>query len=188
MQDDDELEEEVIEEETESNESSSEDKIKLNFDMDPSDRLQIEIDNNTDEMAKNIGRYLLDKFNNDEPLKKAYKDRKITLYNIMGYIQKCAAKMLNNVSGGIEDKVVYGWVLHYVQDEEVKITTEETVTISKQDKEAARKRAVKRYEDEQLEKLKKEEERKLKAELKKKEKEKQKQEESGQMSLFDLED
>ena len=160
-------------------EETKEEKIKLDFSLDPVERLNHEL--------TAIGQYVLNEFAANEPLKNAYKDRKITLEAIIKYVNSCAAKQLNNKNGAIEDKVVFGWVIHYIQDEEVKISAKDSyeVKLTKEDKEKAKEEALKKYEAEELAKLKKKQEREEKAKQKAIEKEKKKYEESGQMQLFD---
>ena len=187
---DEEMEEESIENEEENSEKESSNKIKLNFSMDPVERLEIEISASNDNLEVGIGKYLSEQLKCDSALARAYFERKITLSNVAKYVTECAKKHLNNKSGGIEDKIVFGWVLHYVQDENVKVPEAESVTLTKEDKESARARALKRYEEEELAKLRKAEEKAKAREEKKRqdaiEKEKKMHEESGQMSLFDF--
>jgi len=169
-------------------EEVKEEKIKLDFSLDPVERLKQELEaSKNDFMATAIGQYVLNEFATNEPLKNAYKDRKITLEAIIKYVNSCAAKQLNNKNGAIEDKVVFGWVIHYIQDEEVKISKNDSyeVKLTKDEKEKAKAEALKKYEAEELAKLKKQQEREEKAKQKAIEKEKKKYEESGQMQLFD---
>lgn len=183
-----ESEEETDEEMNEVVEEVKEEKIKLDFSLDPVERLKQELEAaKNDFMATAIGQYVLNEFATNEPLKNAYKDRKITLEAIIKYVNSCAAKQLNNKNGAIEDKVVFGWVIHYIQDEEVKISKNDSyeVKLTKDEKEKAKAEALKKYEAEELAKLKKQQEREEKAKQKAIEKEKKKYEESGQMQLFD---
>lgn len=180
--------EESVETENVEVEETKEEKIKLDFSLDPVERLKQELEAaKNDFMANAIGQYVLNEFATNEPLKNAYKDRKITLEAIIKYANSCAAKQLNNKNGAIEDKVVFGWVIHYIQDEEVKISAKDSyeIKLTKEDKEKAKEEALKKYEAEELAKLKKKQEREEKAKQKAIEKEKKKYEESGQMQLFD---
>ena len=151
--------------------------IELNFEMDPVERLQIEIEHTSNGMLKCIGNYLLEQFQKDEVLKNCYKDRKITLAAIECYVNTCANKYLNGVNGGVEDKVVYGWVLHYVQDEKVEITEAATVTLTEQEKKDAHAEALAEYKKDMLHEL---ESRSAKPKAAKKEKK-----DDGQLSLFE---
>jgi len=190
---DEELEELESEEETDEEikdavEEVKEEKIKLDFSLDPVERLKQELEAaKNDFMATAIGQYVLNEFAANEPLKNAYKDRKITLEAIVKYVNSCAAKQLNNKNGAIEDKVVFGWVIHYIQDEEVKVSAKDSyeVKLTKDEKEKAKAEALKKYEAEELAKLKKQQEREEKAKQKAIDKEKKRYEESGQMQLFD---
>lgn len=151
--------------------------IELNFEMDPVERNQIETEHTSNGMLKCIGNYLLEQFKKDEVLKNCYKDRKITLEAIECYVNTCANKYLNGVNGGVEDKVVYGWVLHYVQDEKVEITEAATVTLTEQEKKDAHAEALKEYKADMMHEL---EQRGSKAAKPKKEKK-----DNGQLSLFE---
>lgn len=151
--------------------------IELNFEMDPVERIQIEIEHTSNGMLKCIGSYLLEQFQKDEVLKNCYKDRKITLAAIERYVNNCANQYLNGVNGGVEDKVVYGWVLHYVQDEKVEITEAATVTLTEQEKKDAHAEALKEYKADMMHEL---EQRGSKTAKPKKEKK-----DNGQLSLFE---
>ena len=183
-----ESEEEIDEEMNEVVEEVKEEKIKLDFSLDPVERLKQEIKALEHDMnSKAIGEFVLKEFANDETLKSAYKDRKITLENINKYVFDSAKKYLNSKNGMIEDKVVFGWVIHYIRDEKVKVSKKDSyeVKLTKDEKEKAKAEALKKYEAEELAKLKKQQEREEKALAKKVDKEKKKREESGQLSLFD---
>lgn len=169
----------------EATKEAKEEKITLDFSLDPAERIKIEIDNTEDANEKAIGSYLLEQFAKDEVLKNCYKDRKITLNAISKYIVECAKKYLKNKNGMIEDKIVFGWVLHYVQDEEVKIPVAETYELTPLDKDKAKKDAIAKYEAEQVEKLRQQEKKKAEAEKRKIEKELAKEKASGTMNLFE---
>lgn len=179
-----------IEEELENDESeekTSEDKIKIDFSLDPEERLKKEMECATVN-GKAIGQYILNEFANNEKLKNAYKERKITIESIDKYVVECAKKYLNSQNGMIEDKVVFGWVIHYVQDEKVEITSNESTTIklNKSEQEKIKAKVVAEYEAKEREKLAKA---KAKEESKKQkavEREKKHNEEIGQLSLFEL--
>lgn len=178
-------EEEMLEEEEETEESeekTEETKVTIDFNLDPLERIQIEIDSTNDCNVKAIGEYLKSQFEKDDVLKAAYRNRKITLEAISKFVTDCAKKQLNSKNGFIEDNVVFGWVLHYVQDEPVKIVEAESYQLTKEDKESARTKARKQYEKEELEKIRKKEKA---AKEKAIAKEKAKREEFGQISLFE---
>ena len=164
-------------------------KVELDFEMDPSERLKIEVANAPTSMEKVIGEHLLIKFEKEEKLKNSYKERKVKLSDIVEFVNNKAKEYLQNKSGAIEDTVIFGWCVHYVLDEEIEIPESKSYYISKEDEETARLRALKRLEEEQYQKLKNVEEQKLqkaqKAKEKLEEKEKKIQEETGQLSLFD---
>lgn len=177
---------EETEEETEEESSpKKESKIELDFSMDAIERIKIEAESAKDGLSKAIGAYLADKMATDEPLKQAYKDRKITLKAVCDFITECARKKLGGTSGAVEDEKVYGWAIHYVQDEPVKVSESATYTLTKEEKESAKARAIREYEAAERKKLedkaKKEAERQQ-AKVRKAEEEREK---SGQMSLFD---
>lgn len=151
--------------------------IELNLEMDATERVQIEITHASCPMNAAIGNYLLNQFANDEVLKKCYKGRKITLEAIGKYVEENANKMLNGQSGAIEDKVVYGWVIHFIQDEKVEITEASTITLTEQEKKDAHAEALKEYKADMLHEL---EQRSTKAAKPKKEKK-----DDGQLSLFE---
>lgn len=129
--------------------------IKVEFDMNPIDRLKIEIAAIESENAKHIGNYLLEQFSHDEPLLESFQTKKITLQAIMEEIQKCAAKKLNSTNGFISDEQVYGWVLHFVQDGVNEMIAKEATSyiITKEDEEEAKKRAIAKLEEEEIKKL-----------------------------------
>lgn len=174
-------------------------KIKLDWDMDPSERLKAE----TEALAQNdqmraVGNYLLAEFAKDEPLAACYKARKVSLKQIIDFITKEARKAAVNNCAMIEDSTVYGWAVHFVRDGEVKETSESlTVKLfTKQVEERIKAKAEKDFYESEMrrlenEKLKAEEkerkaaERKAKREAEKAEKHKK---EVGyeQMSLFEF--
>lgn len=194
---DEELDEEL--EETEEEPKSTEKKIELDFTMDPVERLKIEISAADTSLGQPIGKYLMEVFSSDTALRNAYKTRKITLEGIVNYVNKCAKAHLHSKNGAIEDKIVFGWVLHYIQDEDVKVPDSDKVTVAnhnveltEKEKAELREKAKKRFEDEEYEKIKKAEARKAEREKKRLEelrkKEEEEKEEYGQISLFDFDD
>lgn len=189
MKETEEMENEELEEtEEETEEETSpkkESKIELDFSMDAIERINIEAESAKDGLRKIVGGYLAEKMAKDEPLKQAYKDRKITLKAVCDFITECAKKKLGGTTGAVESDEVFGWAIHYVQDEPVKVSESNSYTLTKEEKESARAKAIREYEAAERKKLedkaKKEAERKQ-AKIRKAEEEREK---SGQMSLFD---
>jgi len=185
MTETEEMENEEIEETEEESSPKKENKIELDFSMDAIERIKTETESAKDGLSKAIGAYLADKMANDEPLKQAYGDRKITLKDVCGFITECAKKKLGGTSGAVEDEEVYGWAIHYVQDEPVKVSESDSYTLTKEEKESAKEKAIREYEAAERKKLEdkaKREAERQQAKIKKAEEEREK---SGQMSLFD---
>lgn len=162
--------------------------ITVDFSMDPIERLKFELENSKENLEKTIGPHLIEVLKKDETLASAYHDRKITLKDVCKYLYKCAKEFLKSVDGGIDGDTLMGWAIHYIQDEPVKITEDNSYVLSEEDKEAARKSAMWKFEQEQILKLREAEEKKQKDLQKKIAKEDKKREESGQMSIFDFGD
>lgn len=189
MKETEEMENEELEETEEKSEEESspkkKNKIELDFSMDAIERIKIETENAEGSLGKVIGEYLAGKMAEDKPLKQAYKDRKITLKAVCGFVTECAKKKLGGTSGAVWHEEVFGWAIHYVQDEPVKVSESATYTLTKEEKENAKAKAIREYEAAERKKLedkaKKEAERQQ-AKIKKAEEEREK---SGQMSLFD---
>lgn len=178
---------EETEEETEEEKSSQkkENKIELDFSMDAIERIKTEAESAKDGLSKAIGAYLVEKMANDEPLKQAYKDRKITLKAVCGFITECAKKKLGGVNGAVDDEEVYGWAIHYVQDEPVKVSESNSYTLTKEEKESARAKAIREYEAAERKKLEDKAKREAERQQAKIRKAEEEREKSGQMSLFD---
>lgn len=164
-------------------------KVELDWTMNPIERITQETQalKESDFMGIAIGGYLAAEMAKDENLSNAYKDRKVTLSSIITFIMAEANKKLNNHNGCIPDAEVYGWAIHFVIDGKLpkNESAKLTLDISKEDKEAAKEAALKKYEEEQLKKL-REAEAKKKEREKKKAEEAKKQKESNQISLFDF--
>lgn len=182
---DEELNENEEAEESEE-EASNKDEIVLNYDMDPIERLEIEIANEDDGFTSVIGNFLLEQFKKDEVLKQCYFDRKVTLKQVSKKIHdqaKAYAKGSNSVA--IDNEVVYGWALHIVQDEKLETPKSDKYTLSKKDKESAKKKALDKFEKDEYKKLEAAKKKKEEQEKKKLAKAEEKRKESGQLSLFD---
>ena len=174
--------------------------IKISFDLEPSERLKQEIEtlNEKDTTGKRIGAFLLEQFKKDQPLSDAYRDRKVTLEDVVKYVVSMAEDWAKNVYGGshdcfIDDEIVFGWVIHFIQDGDLpenRPTMEKIVILTEEEKEDAKAAALKRFEEEQYNELVAAEKAKKEAEenrLKRlKDKEKKEREESGQLLLFDF--
>lgn len=163
-------------------------KVELNYSMDACERLKNEIQAEDRPMCKIIGNYLLEKMKSDNVLKSCYFDRKITLKSICDYVVECAKHKLNNQNGAVEDKEVFGWVLHYVQDEKVGISKDDKLTLDVKTKEEIEQKAKEDYYRQVQADLKKQEEKKTAKENSKIEKAKKKRQDEGYMDLFDMGD
>ena len=164
--------------------------IELSFELDPIERLEKEIEIEDDSQRVVIGQYLKSRFESDEVLRNAYKDKKRTLRDVYKYVIDCARNLAPNGYGVmVEDKDVYGWAVHYILDGKQEHTTK-TYKLTKEEKKSIEEQAKERYMNEVLAKLKAEDEEKKKKEEEKKAKElakfNKKKEEEGAISLFDL--
>ena len=164
--------------------------IELSFELDPIERLEKEIEVEDDSQRVVIGNYLKSRFESDEVLRNAYKDKKRTLRDVYKYVIDCAKKLAPNGYGVmVEDKDVYNWAVHYILDGEQEHTTE-TYTLTKEEKKSIEEQAKEKYMNEVLAKLRAEDEEKKKKEEEKKAKElakfNKKKEDEGAISLFDL--
>ena len=106
--------------------------MKIPYETAPEIRVKLEIENTQDKQLKIIGEYLLDKFKSDLPLALAYQERKITLDKIFDYVRAQAQAQAQNGCAMVEDNEVFGWVLHYVQDEKIKITEDTDLTLGEE--------------------------------------------------------
>ena len=166
--------------------------LKLDLTMEPVERLKTEIEfHKEDPNVKCIGEFLLKQFETDEPLKNAYKERKVTLDAIYTFIRDQARKKQINRCAMVSSEEVFGWAIHFIQDgsipNELQNATE--VTLTEEKKASLTAQAEEEFKQQELARLAKE---KADAEAKEKErrrkvleKEKKEREESGQMTLFD---
>lgn len=134
-------------------------KISLDWEMDPIERLTVEM-NSLDEsayMARAIAEYLIEEFKKDENLKESYKNRKVTLEEIVSHITKEAQKQLGSRNGQIKDEVVYGWAVHYVTDGKIpeKKSDKQVIELTVQEKADAKQQALESLTEAELERLKK---------------------------------
>ena len=164
--------------------------IELSFELDPIERLDKEIEIEEDSQRVVIGQYLKSRFESDEVLRNAYKDKKRTLRDVYEYVINCARELAkNNNAVMVEDKDVYNWAVHYILDGEQE-REDETYVLSVEEKKSIEEQAKERYMNEVLAKLRAEDEEKKKKEEEKKAKElakfNKKKEEEGAISLFDL--
>lgn len=174
--------------------------IKISFDLEPSERLKQEIEmlNEKDTTGKRIGAFLLEQFKKDQPLSDAYRDRKVMLNDVLGYVNSMAEDLAKTIYDGlhnicVDDATVFGWVIHFVQDGDLpenRPTMEKIVFLTEEEKEDAKAAAIKRYEEEKYNELVEAERKKKEAEAKRlarlAEKEKKEREKYGQFSLFDF--
>lgn len=169
--------------------------LKLDLTMEPVERLKTEIEfRKEDPNVKCIGEFLLKQFETDEPLKNAYKERKVTLDAIYTFIRDQASKKQINGCAMVSSEEVFGWAIHFIQDgsipnelqnaTEVTLTKEKKASLTAQAEEEFKQQELARLAKEKADAEAKEKERKRKA----LEKEKKEREESGQMSLFDFGD
>ena len=164
--------------------------IELSFELDAIERLEKEIEIEDDSQRVVIGKYLKSRFESDEVLRNAYKDKKRTLKDVYKYVIDCAKNLAPNGYGVmVEDKDVYGWAVHYILDGKQEHTTK-TYTLTKEEKKSIEEQAKEKYMNEVLAKLRAEDEEKKKKEEEKKAKEiakfNKKKEDEGAISLFDL--
>lgn len=163
--------------------------LKLDFEEDPIIRLQKEIEFYKDDFTKaTIGNFILERLQKDNILKNNYKEKRFTIDDCIEFINSTAQESLKNKDGCVEDKVVFGWVLHYLQDEPA--STKSEVILTKETKETLKAQAEKEYKEECIAKMKEEQEKEIQKAIDKANKEKKKLEEekekSGQLSLFDI--
>ena len=125
----------------------------LDMTIDPIERLTDEIQiciKEDDGLGIGIGNYLIDQLKTDTVLKQCYFDKKVILKDIEKYVMTKAEAFLGRKNGAIEDKVVFGWVLHYVQDEATdrKETKVEVEVVTKEElKPKAKPNRVKHMKD-----------------------------------------
>jgi len=94
--------------------------IKLDWDMEPSDRLQVEINNSKNSAQIIVGKQLLEDFKVDSKLSARYSDMKFTLINVWDSIIERARAELGSKNGAVEDSKVFGWAREFVLDGEIK--------------------------------------------------------------------
>lgn len=158
---------------------------------------------------KAILAYLEDFAKNDNSIAEALKNEKKNIFDCWNYIMNQAKKELKNNSGYISDDVVYQWARHYyleeIKPDELKavaggasnsVPTTQAIELTEEQKKEATEKAMKRFEEQQIQQLKekalKEAAKKKADEEKRKQKEKEEMEKaknSGaaiQTSLFDF--
>lgn len=174
--------------------------VEILFDLEPSERLAKEIEtlHAKDTTGRRIGEFLLEQFKKDQPLADAYRDRKVMLDDVIGYVNSMAEDLAKTIYEGrhaicVDDATVFGWVIHFVQDGDLpenRPTMEKIVSLTEEEKEDAKAAAIKRYEEEKYNELVEAERKKKEAEAKRlarlAEKEKKEREKYGQFSLFDF--
>ena len=169
-------------------------KIDLDWGMDPSERLRIEMKalQENDQMRL-VAKELIAEFAKDPSLAEAYRAKKRTLDEVIDYIVGEARKMAVGGRAVVRDEEVYGWAIHYVQDGKENGTKEKKLSVgvlTKEDEAEIAEKAKKDFYDAEMRRLKEEAERKDKKEREKAERkkaeEKAKKRERGyeQVSLF----
>lgn len=189
-------EETISEEEQEEKETGGKKQgktIELDMTMNPAERLRVEMEALAEnDQMRLVAKKLLDEFNKDQNLSRAYFDRKVTLDAVIKYITSEARKAAVNNCAMIDDQTVYGWAIHFVQDGEVKPSKKKpTITvIPKETEEQLRKQAEEAFLEAERQRLEAERKKAEERERKKKEaaiaKAEKKRQESGQMSLFEF--
>lgn len=179
--------------------------IELDWDMDPAERLKAEADSLKEgDQMRLVADALQKEFAKDPDLAAAYKDRKVTLEAVIGYIMDEAKKVAVDNRAMVSDETVYGWAIHFVQDGKVKEPKGKSLSVKALPKETEQEIAekakkdfyeaeMKRLAEEKRkadEKAAKEAEAKAKRDAEKAERKRKKAEEefakSGQMSLFEF--
>lgn len=95
--------------------------VELDWDMDPTERLKAEMGElQENDHMRLVAEMLIGEFAKFPNLAAAYRDRKVTLKAVIDYIMSEAQKTAVNNRAMIEDKTVYGWAIHFVQDGKVK--------------------------------------------------------------------
>ena len=168
--------------------------IKLNWEMDPSERLSEEIKVEENLSAKIVGKQLLEDFKSDKNLEEKYKSSKSSLKGIWGKIVERARKEAKSNCACVKDDDVFSWARQVILEGKLKnpeVKKTEDLTFKVKTKEDLIKEAeedFKRKEISRLEDQKRKEEKKLKEKLeKKKQKEKEKIDktiEEGQIQLW----
>lgn len=191
------LEEEIGEgedDESTSEEEKGKKKIELDWGMDPSERLRIEMESmQENDQMRLVAKELIAEFAKDPILAEAYREKKRTLDEVIEYIVGEARKMAVGSRAVVRDEEVYGWAIHYVQDGKEKGTKEKKLSVgvlTKEDEKEIAEKAKKDFYDAEMRRLKEEAERKAKRERERAERKKAAEEarnrERGyeQVSLF----
>lgn len=195
------LEDEIGEDEDDespSEEEKGKKKIELDWGMDPSERLRIEMESlQENDQMRIVAKELISEFAKDPNLAEAYRSKKRTLEEVIDYIVGEARKMAIGSRAVVRDEEVYGWAIHYVQDGKEKETKAKKLSVgvlTKEDEAELAEKARKDFYDAEMRRLKEEAERKAKREREKAERKKADEEarkrERGyeQVSLFSFSD
>ena len=191
------LEEEIgegDEDEATAEEEKGKKKIELDWGMDPSERLRIEMESlQENDQMRLVANERIAEFAKDQSLAEAYRAKKRTLEEVIDYIVGEARKMAVGSRAVVRDEEVYGWAIHYVQDGKEKGTKEKKLSVgvlTKEDEAELVEKAKKDFYDAEMRLLKEEADRKAKKEREKAERKKAAEEaknrERGyeQVSLF----
>lgn len=173
------LEEEIGEDEEDeapSDEEKEKKKNELDWFMDPSERLRIEMESlQENDQMRLVAKELIAEFAKDPGLAEAYRAKKRTLEEVVDYIVGEARKMAVGSRAVVRDEEVYGWAIHYVQDgkeKEKKAKKLSVGVLTKEDEAELAEKARKDFYDAEMRRLKEEAERKAKREREKAERKK----------------
>ena len=133
--------------------------VKLDWDMEPSERLEEEIKASDNQYVIKIGNHILKCFKTNDQLAKDYKDRKITLKKIQEHIVNNARTALGGKDGCIEDQTVYGWAKDYIQDVKTKASESPELILDVKTQEDLRKQAEEEFKKSEIRKMQEEAER-----------------------------
>lgn len=154
--------------------------------------------NSLNAVKQAIKSYLDNRAKNDELFAVAYAKPNKNIDECFNYIVGEAKKQGGNAVY-VPDEVVFGWAVHYYDEDDIKInklpantrvSAKASVELTEEDKEKARDLAVQEYKQQCIDKLKAADEAKAKkeAERKKAEREKRKQAELQLPNLFEFDE
>lgn len=168
------LDEEIVEgedDEAKAEEENGKKKIELEWGMDPSERLRIEMESlQENDQMRLVAKELISEFAKDPSLAEEYRAKKRTLEEVIDYIVGEARKMAVCGRAVVRDEEVYGWAIHYVQDGKEKVTKAKKLSVgvlTKDDEAELAEKARKDFYDAEMKRLKDEAERKAKREREK---------------------
>ena len=130
--------------------------VKIDWNLDSSERLTEEIKASDNQHAIKIGNHILKCFKTDEQLAKDYKDRKITLKKIQEHVINNARSALGGKDGYIEDPTVYGWAKDYIQDVKAKVSESPELILDVKTQEDLKQQAEEEFKKSEIRKIQKE--------------------------------